>query len=169
MNRHFKVILALAAVAVLGGCAGYVNDFPFPQEVKTVYVEMFESQSFRRGLEYELTDALCKQIEVQTPYKIVSERSIADSVIYGRIEQVGEQVLGTDTLTGLAVQNEVNVTVTFTWKNLITGKMYANDAKVSAVASYAMGTTDSQTRDYAGSAAVNKAAEKIVESMQTDW
>ncbi|MGE4285283.1 MAG: LPS assembly lipoprotein LptE [Phycisphaerae bacterium] len=168
MNKLIKTFLLLT-LFVFGGCAGYTSGFPYPEEVKTVYVEMFDSQSFRRGLEYDLTDALCKQIEVQTPYKIVSERAIADSVIYGRIEQVNELVLGTDTETGYAIQNEVNVSLTYSWKNLITGRMYANDMSITASAPYAMGSADSQTRDYAGTVAVNKAAEKIVESMQIDW
>ena len=42
----------------LAGCAGYSNTSLYPKDVATVYVEMFDNQSFKRGIEYELTDAL---------------------------------------------------------------------------------------------------------------
>jgi len=43
------------------GCAwmdGYSNESLFPRDVSTVCLKMFDNQSFRRGVEYELSDAL---------------------------------------------------------------------------------------------------------------
>ena len=45
---------------------------------------MFESDSLRRGLSERLTEAVVKEIELKTPYKVVSEPD-ADSVLTGRI------------------------------------------------------------------------------------
>ncbi|MEN6306779.1 MAG: hypothetical protein ABFD91_03410, partial [Anaerohalosphaeraceae bacterium] len=80
-----KAILSIAGLAVLvvslGGCQGYSNSWLHRDDVSTVYVEMMETSSFRRGHEFNLTDAICKRIEAQTPYKIVSDREVADTIL----------------------------------------------------------------------------------------
>ena len=86
MKQNTLILIMIGAgLAVLsGGCGqGYQNGWLYPQDVKTVYVEMFDSGGFRRGYEFELTDASCKLIESRTPYKIVSDRGRADSVLSG--------------------------------------------------------------------------------------
>lgn len=161
-----KIILVLSVMLMgLGGCAGYTQGWPYPDDVKSVCVEMFDSRSFRRGYEYDFTDALCKQIEVQTPYKIVSDRSQADTVLYGQIESIGETILATDSHSGYPIQREITVEIVFTWKNLINGKMYVNNKRVRAAGTYAQG----QDVEYACDVAVNKAAQRVVETMQVEW
>ena len=68
------------------GCAGYQigNQSLYPLEIHTVYVPMFQSNSFRRNLGERLTEAVVKEIEKRTPYKVVSDPN-ADSVLTGRI------------------------------------------------------------------------------------
>ncbi|HEY2880798.1 MAG TPA: hypothetical protein VGJ15_00140, partial [Pirellulales bacterium] len=64
------------------GCAGYHigNASLFPPDVSTVYVPMVESASFRPDLGEALTEAICKQIEKETPYKVVGNPN-ADSIL----------------------------------------------------------------------------------------
>jgi hypothetical protein len=45
---------------------------------------MFESESFRRDLGEQLTEAVCKEIETRGPFKVVGTPN-ADSVLTGRI------------------------------------------------------------------------------------
>ena len=52
---------------------------------------MFESVSFRRDLGERLTEAVMKQIEEKTPYKVVSDPN-ADSMLSGRIAQESKRV-----------------------------------------------------------------------------
>ena len=44
----------------------------FPEGIETVYVPVFDSASYRRGFGEELTEAVVKEIESRTPYKVVS-------------------------------------------------------------------------------------------------
>ena len=76
----------LLLLLFLCGCAGYQigNQSLYPLEIHTVYVPMFESNSFRRNLGERLTEAVVKEIEAKTPYKVVSDPN-ADSVLTGRI------------------------------------------------------------------------------------
>ncbi len=110
-------LLASSAVLLLllGGCAGYQigNKTLFPQDIRTVYVPMFQSNSFRRNLGERLTEAVVKQIESTTPYKVVGEQG-ADSVLTGRIVAERKSVLVPD-LSGNARESQVAMTVKVSW------------------------------------------------------
>jgi hypothetical protein len=166
MSRKRLALWMIGCVAVLVGCRGYSNSWLQRQDVNTVYVEMFENSDFRRGYEYTLTDAVCKRIEAQTPYKIVSDRNVADTILSGTVS-VGVGVLSSDRWTGRPLEQETTAAVTVTWKNLKTGQVLVNNKTVYGSASYAadMG----QTTDYAIEVAVNKAAQKTVELMEKPW
>lgn len=156
----------IGCVAVLVGCQGYSNSWLHRQDVNTVYVEMFDNNSFRRGYEYTLTDAVCKRIEAQTPYKIVSDRNVADTILSGTVS-VGVGVLAADRWTGRPLEQETTAAVTVTWKNLKTGQLLVDRQTVYASASYS--ASMGQTTEYAIDAAVNKAAQKTVELMEKSW
>jgi hypothetical protein len=166
MSTRQLVLLILGCAAALAGCQGYSNSWLHRQDVSTVYVEMFDNSSFRRGFEYTLTDAVCKRIEAQTPYKIVSDRNVADTVLSGTVT-VGVGVLASDRWTGRPLEQETTAVVTVTWKNLKTGQVMVDNQVIYGSASYsaAMG----QTEEYAIDVAVNKAAQKTVELMEKTW
>lgn len=162
----FILILIGVLGPFLGGCQGYQNSWPYPQQIQTVYVEMFDTSSFRRGHEYVLTDAICKRIESQTPYKIVSDRNVADSVLSGQLG-IGSTVLATDYYSGRPLENETLVNVKVTWKDLKTGSLLIDGEKVFASSSYSPQL--GQEFEYSIDRAVNKAAVRVVELMENRW
>jgi len=87
-------LAGLAGLAVLAGCAGYQvgNWSLYPGHIRTVYVPMFESNSFRRNLGERLTEAVIKEIEAKTPYKVVGTPD-ADSTLPGRISGESKRVV----------------------------------------------------------------------------
>jgi len=158
--------------AGLGGCGkggfeGYTNDWLYPSQVDTVYVEMFDSRSYRRGHEYVLTDAICKRIEVETPYKIVSDRDFADSVLSGQIEGIGSGVLAMDRETGRPLEQEVQLRVTVNWKDLETGELLIDNEIVTASSTFSPQL--GQDFDYSAAVAANRAAQRVVELMEETW
>ena len=78
--------LALAILALAGGCARYQvgHSSLFRPDIRTVHVPVFESDSFRRNLGERLTEAVVKEIEARTPYKVVGSTD-ADSILSGQI------------------------------------------------------------------------------------
>ena len=86
--RLSRGVTALVGVVMLfsGGCAQYQIGAAslYPQDVRTVYLPMIRSQSFRSGLGEQLTEAIAKQIEQQTNYKVVGNAN-ADSVLSATI------------------------------------------------------------------------------------
>ncbi len=84
--RRRLVLLAVLPLAAVAGCAAYHvgNASLFPPDIHTVFVPMFESDSLRRNLGEMLTEAVTKEIELRTPFKVVGTPN-ADSVLTGRI------------------------------------------------------------------------------------
>ena len=77
------VVLLVVAMA---GCAGYQMGTRslYRPDVQTVHVPVFTSDSFRRTLGERLTEAVVREIELKTPYKVVGcDR--ADTVLVGQI------------------------------------------------------------------------------------
>ena len=150
-----------------GGLSGYNNGWLYPDDVDSVYVEMFDSGSFRRGHEYTLTDAICKRIEAETPYKIVSDRDFADTVLSGQISSIGSGVLAMDRETGLPLEREVQLNVTVSWKNMKTGELLINNEMVTASSTFS--SQLGQDFEYSAAVAANRAAERVVELMEEKW
>jgi hypothetical protein len=149
------------------GIAGYSSESMFPKDVRSVCLEMFDNQTFRRGVEYELSDALGKRIEADTPYKIISDSDRADSVISGQIVSIGESALSIDREIGAVLEKEVELRAVVNWKNLRTGQLMIDHVRVSASASYS--PFQQQDFKYASALAANNLARNIVELMERKW
>lgn len=166
MSRKRSVLGMVWCLCVLTGCQGYSNSWLHRQDVSTVYVEMFDTGDFRRGYEFTLTDAICKRIEAQTPYKIVSDRNVADTILSGAMS-VGVGILASERWMGTPLEQETMIAVNVTWKNLKTGQVLVDHQDVYGSASYS--SQVGQTMDYSANRAINKAAQKVVELMEQPW
>ncbi len=177
-NRYYShkfpdslvLLYSCAFCMCLCGCAamrGYSNESLFPEDVRSVCLKMFDNQTFRRGVEYELSDALAKRIEAHTPYKIVSNPDRADTVISGQIVSLGERPLSTERETGMVMERQLELQAVVNWKNLKTGQLLIDNQSVSASASY----SDFQMQEfkYVSTLAANNLAQKIVELMENKW
>ncbi len=154
-------------ISIFSGCTGYSNESLFSQDISSVCLQMFDNQTFRRGIEYELSDALAKRIEAQTPYKIISSRDRADTVISGQIVSIGESALSTEREMGRVMETEVQLHAVVNWKNLKTGELLIDNQTVSAEATYS--PYQKQDFSYASALAANNLARKIVELMEKGW
>lgn len=72
------------ALALHAGC-GYTIRQPFDTAIKTVYVPIFRSISFRRDVNLQLTLLVQQEIEKRTPYKVVGKQEGADTILDGTI------------------------------------------------------------------------------------
>src|SRR5690349_4769187 len=82
LGRRGAVRAALAATAMLvltfqAGC-GYSIRAPYSKEVKTVYVPVFRSITFRRDVNLQLTELVIKEIERRSTFKVVGTQEGAD-------------------------------------------------------------------------------------------
>src|SRR5262245_1580962 len=91
---HASPSARLAAVLVfcLAGC-GYSIHPPYQMDIKTVYVPVFRSVTFRKDLNLMLTEAIQKEIERRTPYKVVGSPEGADTTLEGTVNYVDKNIV----------------------------------------------------------------------------
>jgi hypothetical protein len=97
-----------------GGFFGWHFYAPFDtSEVKTVFVS-FKTQTFRRDLEKQLTEAVLKEINLRTPFKVVGNPKDADSILKGMII-FGDKNLVVEAPTNLPRELNATMTVQVNW------------------------------------------------------
>jgi hypothetical protein len=76
----------LLCVCLASGCAGYQvgTRTLYRTDLRTVHVPIFQCESLRPDVGEWLTEAVIKEIELRTPFKVVSD-PLADSVLTGRL------------------------------------------------------------------------------------
>jgi hypothetical protein len=99
---HLRIVLGLIVLAMAAsstGCASYQfgNRCLYRPDIRTVHVPIVQSDSFRRNLGERLTEQICKQVELKTPYKLTDADS-ADSILTARIVSESKRVLATNGL-----------------------------------------------------------------------
>jgi hypothetical protein len=112
----FHVLIAIG-LGVVPGCAGYHVGAGslYAPDVTTVYVSMIDSDSYRRDLGERLTEAVCKEIELKTPYKVVGTPD-ADSFLSARLTSDTRRTLGENAFDDPRV-SEVELRAEVTWVN----------------------------------------------------
>lgn len=87
--------LAIATLALAGGaCAPYQfgSRAMFRDDIRTVHVPIARNDTFRHDLGPRLTEAVVREIELRTPYKVTGDPN-ADSTLRLRVIQQGKSVL----------------------------------------------------------------------------
>lgn len=168
-------LIAALTSLLASGCAAYRigNETLYAPDVATVYVPMIESDSFRRGMGELLTEAVIKEIELKTPYKVVGTPD-ADSILAARL--VGERKL-------LQFENqnddpralEYAMTVQVTWLNrrrqpMAPANLIPLPADFIPITQTATmlpepGLSDASTQTQA----LQRLAEQIVATMEEPW
>ena len=83
---------ALPLLLLLPAGCGYMLGPPSVQGVRTVHVPVFKSESFRRNLDYLLTEAVQREIKTRTRYRL-ADATTADTVLEGTIVDIRKDVL----------------------------------------------------------------------------
>jgi hypothetical protein len=124
LARRLGIVLLCGLL--FSGCASYQvgNHTLFPADVSTVYVPMVESASFRPGLGETLTEAICKEIENRTNYKVVGNPN-ADSILKVELIEDSKRI-AVENLYDEQRLTDVNYQVKVTWINRKGDPIYEN-------------------------------------------
>jgi hypothetical protein len=166
-------IVIAGLLLLLAGCAtdpsqGYSTASVFPSNIRTVAVPILENETFIRGVEFELTDALIREIEARTPYKVTAQHR-ADTIFLGRVKKVELDQLSKSRLTGLGEEVIVSVTIDFEWKD------WRSDAPLVARKSFSghglaiPSAPTGERMELGRMAAVQQLARDIVDEMRAAW
>lgn len=167
-RRHFLCWLPVAAC----GC-GYSVGGDFSPHVRSVHVPTFTSDDHRRGYEQLLTEAVQKQIQMETPYRLTSA-ALADTILTGHIAGITKRVDNQNRFDDPR-ELELAISVYVTWQDARTGEILAQRqlamdpalAQLESQVSFAPEVGQSLatgTQD-----AVNQLARDIVSMMHASW
>ncbi len=163
---RWTLMLCLMSLC-LGGC-GYQQQSLFPEDIKTVAVPIFQNRTFYRGVEFDLTEALIKEIELQTPYKAIKAPS-AQTRIEGEIVNIRQNSLSHTREGGLVQEIELQIVVNFAWKHENDGPTICQNNGLVATGRYVVSSPIGEPLELAKHTAVQNLARKIVSAMRADW
>ena len=158
------LILALLFVVSIQSC-GYSSKSLLRSNVRSIYIPIFDNNTYRRGYEFDLTKAVRDQILLRTRLNIV-DRDEADSVLFGKITSVNEGVLIEDTRDNI-VESRVYIGVDIRWVDTRTGRTIVERHNISRPTEFIV--RRNETLSSASNEAFVKIAQGIVETMEEDW
>ena len=166
-------LLAMPCLPVLLSGCGYAVGSPHSAEVRTVYVPTFTSDSYRRGIEQQLTEAVHKEIQTRTPFRIVKE-PYADTRLTGHILEARKKRLG-ETKFGDQRELELHYSVEVTWEDLRTGQVLSQQRiPIAPDVVHLLSTAEfapevGQSLATGTQDAVHRMARQIVDMMESPW
>lgn len=135
------------------------------QNVNTIYIPIFDNQTFRRGLEFDLTNAIKNEILFKTRLKVV-DKDHADSVLYGEITDVREAVLIDDPKGDIA-ESTVTIFINFSWVDLRTGRTIVKKQDINQRAEFIPRRKEDEGT--AAREAFVDLAERVINLMEGEW
>lgn len=175
MRCRLGWMIALAGTLLAGGCAddpskGYTFQSLHQQDVDSVAVEMFSRgrQVYRRGLEMRLTEAVVKQIQLGTPYRVLP-KSQADTLLTGELTQVSQRILNYNPYTGHPRELELVIRLSFRWVDLRSGKTRKAVGNLPVTGSYIVDPVVDEDFFQGSADVIDEAARRVVEHMERDW
>ena len=101
---------------------GYTTRPNYDTSISTVRVPIFKNLTQRRGLEFDLTQAVVREIEMKTPYKVVAANCDADTELTGTIISLNKNILNRNQLNEIR-EAETTLAVELIWRDLRTGEI----------------------------------------------
>jgi hypothetical protein len=174
LHRVLGLILAIAFTHS-AGCAAYRfgHHALYRPDIRTIHVPVFRSESLRRNLGERVTEAVIKEIEQRTPYKVVTSPN-ADSILNGRITRESKQVIANNRYND-ARDIETELTVEVSWINrhgellMQTSGMPLPQLEIQVFADSQFLPEAGQSLATGQQAAIERVAREIVNQMEIWW
>ena len=180
VRLHQRLAACLAALALAtAGCASYRfgNNTLYAANVRTIYVPVFQCDSFRTtpavDVGERLTEAVCKEIEKRTPFKVVGSAEGADSVLTGRVVADTKRMV-VESPTDQSRMVEMNYQALITWADRGGAVIAAGEVPLPA-ATVDVGQAAALVPEFGRSVvstqqeAIVKMAQQIVGLMEEPW
>lgn len=171
MRRALAIILVLLGSGTLSGC-GYTWGSTYSDRVSTVSLPIFDNTTFQTGIEADLTDAIAKRLQTQTPWRITQGQA-ADTTLSGTIRDARLQTLSIVPETGLAQEQSLTLIVDFEWRDNRTGELLLERQNFQAASTFipAQGVAGGpgERLEMGQRDAIDELARRIVGELRSAW
>jgi len=169
------VTLGVTALPLLVGCAAYQfgSRSMFRPGIRTVHVPIVRNETFRHDLGVRLTEAIIREIERRTPYKVTHDPN-ADSVLQCSVVGEGKRVL-TETANDDPRALDAVISVRAAWVDrqgqllMQNSIIPAGDGMITFGQDARFVPEAGQSVNTANQAAIENLAERIVSQMEMRW
>lgn len=173
--RAVLLFMLLVAVVGGGGCAGYQFGprALYRSDIRTVHVPVIRNDTFRHDLGVRLTEAVIREIESRTPYKVTGDPN-ADSVLTVRVLDVRKEVL-TETSGDDPRALDAHVNIQAAWVDrsgamLMQNRLLPDDAvALTFIKQARMVPEAGQSIESELQHAIDSLAQRIVSQMEMRW
>jgi outer membrane lipopolysaccharide assembly protein LptE/RlpB len=117
VRRRLATAALLALAAIASGCGYHTQEHStaLPPNIRTIAISGFTSQSRTFRIEQTLTDAVVREFNTRTQFRIVHNAGEdADAVLKGTVLSASTTPLAYDSVTGRAASALVTVSMTVT-------------------------------------------------------
>lgn len=169
---RWQCAVVLVCCLTLAGC-GYVIGPAFPTAVQTVYVPVIKSNSNRREIEYQLTEAVQREIKQRSGIRL-AKPPYAQTQLKVEVVELTKNMLG-ETQFDDPRELQMRLAVNATWEDLRTGQILARQQLDLAPAVRQVEATGEFTPELghsmatANQVAVKDVAAKVVDLMEFAW
>lgn len=167
--------MSLVLSLLASGCAPYQfgPQALYRPGIRTVYVPVIRNGTFRHDLGLRLTEALIKEIELRTPYKVTGDPN-ADSTLTCQVVNQAKRVL-TEAESDDPRALDAYVIVQASWTGRSGEPLMVNQLGLQSDAMITFGQDSrfvpeaGQSVDTAMQAAIDDLAQRIVAQMEARW
>jgi hypothetical protein len=172
IKRLLAIMAGLISLLAIGCSSGpdggWSSGSTYDTSLRTIAVPVFGNATSDRKLSQNLTEAVVKEIESITPWKVTGQGR-ADTMLRGTVTRYRLILLSKDPTTGLANEMLVEATVDFEWVDLRTGEPILTRAGFAASALFTPSRPSQQPVDIGRFEVVQVLARDIVDTLQADW
>jgi len=145
---------------------GYHWNSLYREDIQTVAIPIFTTKDYRRGIEFRLTEAVIKELELHAPYKVVPKER-ADTILEGQVTSVKVGTLSRDFFSNQPREQQLVISIDLTWKDLRTGKILLQRRNLQQEGVFHPPLGEGE---FVGAQqAIERFALVIVQEMQADW
>ncbi|MDP6479448.1 MAG: LPS assembly lipoprotein LptE [Phycisphaerales bacterium] len=114
--------VTLGSLMLATGCQtdpskGWVIGTTYNTNIKTIAIPVVQNDTFDREVGYLLTNALIREVETRTPWRVTGE-TVADTLLDVTITDVKLKALSQSRLTSLDQEVAVQLTVDWNWERM---------------------------------------------------
>lgn len=160
--RQLTCIIVL--FALISGC-GYTSKSLISRKINSIYIPIFENDTFRRGLEFDLTKAVKDEIMSKTKLRILHKDS-ADTILTGKIVKVTEGMLSSNVADDI-VESRVTIFVDIKLVDRITGRTLVEVEELNQSAEFVV--RRGENIKSASQESLAGLAEKVVYQLEEKW
>ena len=147
---------------------GYSSSSLYPKQYQSIAIPIFQNSTMTRDVEFMLTDAIIKEIQVHSPYRVV-DKHVAETLLTGTITSMKLSTLSRSRTTGLDNEVLFKVVIDFEWYDQVNGNRIVGRKNFASSAVFIPSRPSSEPLAIGQFAVVQQLASDINDQMQASW